>query len=521
MKNRIYIYLLLGCAPSLLQASALADGKSCKPQEHCKVVDTAIQCLDFARSDTSPLVKAKYAQCKAVVTAKLDWSQAEGEALVAWVQRNPDVAPDWLDFTRKFQAPAKVGGKLNIDKSAAPGKALKMPSTSPTGSPSAATGPLPKKLDPSKANALGNLFSGGATSGASPKKTEPKTDPTKAPDKPKKTFGSPPPKIKFQPPTSPPTGRPMPGPSSPPSQGSPTTSVEAGFSTDGYLYAHKDLLSALSSTAPDVRRRFALDHYDGHGKAEARAFQKLPESFTPEEYLAINEDLAKVAPADPKARFSFAIDHFVHHGSAEHRQYHKLPSGFTAEGYLTLHPDVAGHAPQDPSRRVEFAMWHYLHHGANEGRSHGEMSPPVTRATAGNSSTSSGMPSGFTTEGYLNKNPDVAQAAPSDPVQRQEFAMWHYLNHGKAEGRKYSNIPPAPTGKPSGKIPPAPTGKPPQGKPSGIIPPAPTGMPPQAGIPPQGTPNANRGALFGDINKGGFQLKKTVTNDKSAPKLGQ
>jgi hypothetical protein len=148
------------------------------------------------------------------------------------------------------------------------------------------------------------------------------------------------------------------------------------FSADGYLYAHKDLLAALSSTAPDVRRKFALDHYEGHGKGESRTFEQLPENFTPEEYLAINDDLAKVAPEDPKERFIFAINHFLHRASIEGRQYHKLPQGFTAEGYLTLHPDVATHAPQDRSRRVEFAMWHYLHHGVNEGRAHGSVPPP-------------------------------------------------------------------------------------------------------------------------------------------------
>ncbi|MFN7364681.1 MAG: WH2 domain-containing protein [Alphaproteobacteria bacterium] len=290
-----------------------------------------------------------------------------------------------------------------------------------------------------------------------------------------------------------------PSPPVQPNSAAPTPGIDPGFSADGYLYAHKDLLSALPSTAPDVRKKFALDHYGGHGKGEGRTFATLPANFSPEEYLAIHQDVAKAAPDNPKDRFVFAIGHFLHSGTGEGRHYHDLPPGFSAERYLSLHPDVAALAPADPSRRVEFAMWHYLHHGQNEGRTHdGSTSSSSGASSSGGASASPATPPGFDAETYLSLNPDLAAAAPAGAQERQAFAEWHYLNHGVNEGRKYSKIPPVPSFGP--RTPPT----------LPIKPPAPS------------TPSQpNRQGLFGDINKGGFQLKKVQTNDRSGPNLGK
>ena len=472
MKRKIYLYLLLGCTPSLLQASVLVDGKSCKPQEHCLVAQTAIQCMDFARADPSVVVKSKYAQCKSVVTGKDGWSQEDGALFVAWVARNPALADEWRDFTRKFQGSKKPVKQLNIDRSAEPGKALR-PSSAPPSGPS--TRP-PGKLDTSRQDALKGLF--GGSSGPSP---QPKPGPKPSP---KPGFGGGSPKATFK---------------------SPTAGIDAGFSADGYLYAHKDLLLALPSTAPDVRKKFALDHYEGHGKTESRTFATLPPNFSPEEYLAIHQDVAKAAPDDPKGRFVFAISHFLHSGTEEGRHYHDLPPGFSAERYLSLHPDVAALAPADPSRRVEFAMWHYLHHGKNEGRTHDGSVPSSSGASSSGGASSRGgvsaspaTPPGFDAETYLSLNPDLAAAAPAGAQERQAFAEWHYLNHGVNEGRKYSNIPPAPS----------------------FVPPTPPPLPVKPSAPSTSS-QPDRQGLFGDINKGGFQLKTAKTNDRSGPNLGK
>ena len=577
MSKKALLYIMLGCSPALVYA--------CKPQVDCKSAEDAIRCMNVALEPAAgPVAKAKYTQCKAVVNAKLDWSQSDAQKLIEWAQTLPDIAAEWSDFTRKFQAQIKVGGKLNIDKSAEPGKALKSPSTSPTGAPGGMPPPQQGKLDPSKGAALKNLWGGGS---ASPASSPPLKPPPSGATKPK-FGGAPPSKMTF--PSPPPIpggsqGGSMSPPPPPPQQHSPIPDVEAGFSTDGYLYAHEDLVAAMPSTDPTVRKKFASDHYASNGLGEKRAFEKLPPNFTPEEYLAINTDVAAHAPQDPKPRFIFAIKHYLNHGKGEGRAYHKLPVGFSAAGYLSLHPDVAAHAPQDPSRRLEFAMAHYFHNGQHEGRAHGAVSHlPSSPPSVGSGPSA---PPGFSAETYLRLHPDVASAAPGDRDERARFALKHYLENGRNEGRAYTSAPPPPPGGPHNvksttpppppsamvgaqalppgfvpskylelnpdvaavapaagverdqfavkhylengrnegrkysNAPPPPPPPPPPGKSleGGSVPPPPPGNPSQTGMPPQGKPNT--GALFGDINKGGFQLKKTVKNDRSAPKTGQ
>lgn len=560
MSKKALLYIMLGCSPSLVYA--------CKPQEDCKSADEAIKCMNAALEPTAGIVaKAKYAQCKAVVKAKLDWSLSDAQKLIEWAQTRPDIVAEWSDFTRKFQAPAKPGGKLNIDKSAEPGKALKPPSAVPAGSPGGASpSVLPGKLDPSKGNVLKGVFAGGNASPAPSPSPKPASSPGSKP----KFGGTPPPKMTFPSPPpipgGPPGGHMSPPP--PPQPHAPVSGIETGFSTDGYLYAHEDLVAAMPSTDPAVRKKFALDHYATNGLGEKRTFEKLPPNFTPEEYLAINNDVAAHAPQDPKARFIFAIKHYVNHGKGEGRAYHKLPSGFSATGYLGLHPDVAAHAPQDHSRRLEFAMTHYFHNGQHEGRAHGATSPlpsPPPSLGAGPSAPpgfsaetylrlhpdvaaaapgdrddrakfalkhylengrdesraytsapppppqpspaivgAQGLPPGFVPNKYLELNSDVATAAPPNGREREQFAISHYLTNGRAEGRKYSNIPPPPPGKPvNGGSAPPP-------------PPPPSGPAPKAQSP---APPPGKGALLDQIRAGGKPLKKTQTVDKSGPVL--
>lgn len=86
--------------------------------------------------------------------------------------------------------------------------------------------------------------------------------------------------------------------------------------------------------------------------------------------------------------------------------------------------------------------------------------------------------------------------------------------HLKSPQGKSPSIPPPPPamGTAPPPPPPPPTGTVPPPPPVGVPPPPPPGAPPAPPV------TKDRSALLGDIRKG-MSLKKTKTNDKSAPKL--
>jgi hypothetical protein len=483
VKNNKKALILSVCvaafAPQDLLSSSQVKGIGCilcngNPARYCGRNGAgleATQCLTNCSNSTSPVAKRTIANCLEEMSNVRNWFAGDKDDLERWHQGLGEAGRGKFD--------AEDLRKLDEIIAGLPGNTLQPPPevknppivAPPRPNPPVVIPPQPKppggssspKTPSPPAKPGGSNASSSSSGGGIPKAPGEKEQNTKGAS------------------------------SSGPSQG-----IEGGFSPDGYLFAHKDLLEALPTTAPDVRKKFALGHYERDGKREFRTFEKLPPEFTPEEYMAINVDLADVAPNDPKQRFDFAVGHFLRHGAAERRQYHLLPPGFTAENYLRLHPDVAALAPADPSRRVEFAMWHYIHHGQHEGRAHGAVpaSMPASDATSssqGAAATSKPdatesfspdgylyahkdllealpttapderrkfalnhyerdgkrefrtfekLPQDFSPEEYLAINDDLAKLAPSDPKGRFDFAVGHYVRHGPAEGRQYHLLPP-------------------------------------------------------------------------------
>ena len=95
---------------------------------------------------------------------------------------------------------------------------------------------------------------------------------------------------------------------------------------------------------------------------------------------------------------------------------------FSYEDYFESHPDVRNACHEtDPLRRELFALRHYIEHGRREGRP---------------------FPGGehydFSYEEYLARNPDVrAACGTTDPHGMRRFALQHYINDGRREGRVY------------------------------------------------------------------------------------
>ena len=82
-------------------------------------------------------------------------------------------------------------------------------------------------------------------------------------------------------------------------------------------------------------------------------------------------------------------------------------------GYSDLRP----FAQDNPEK---WAFYHYVMHGRHEMRLCGEEL----------------LPPGFNADAYLALNKDVSEAVPNGTNPR-EFAMVHYLQNGKNEGRRY------------------------------------------------------------------------------------
>jgi len=146
----------------------------------------------------------------------------------------------------------------------------------------------------------------------------------------------------------------------------------------------------------------------------------LPTPFHEEVYLACNHDLLPFVPqGSPQGRKSWLQRHYLLHGKKESRFYGSqfLPASFSATLYLAGYSDLRPFAQDNPEK---WAFYHYVMHGRHEMRLCGEEL----------------LPPGFNADAYLALNKDVSEAVPNGTNPR-EFAMVHYLQNGKNEGRRY------------------------------------------------------------------------------------
>ena len=113
-----------------------------------------------------------------------------------------------------------------------------------------------------------------------------------------------------------------------------------------------------------------------------------------------------------------------------------LPVGFDSRTYANLYPDlqaIYNSLPQDHAN--EWAASHYLSNGRNEGRN-------FQRALA----AVEGLPAGFDPKVYVTLNPDLQQYMDKHPEEvakdgsANQWAINHYLSHGKGENRQFQNV---------------------------------------------------------------------------------
>ncbi|MFN7364586.1 MAG: hypothetical protein ACK5TR_01405 [Alphaproteobacteria bacterium] len=95
--------------------------------------------------------------------------------------------------------------------------------------------------------------------------------------------------------------------------------------------------------------------------------------------------------------------------------------------YLALHPDIATAARQSGDGAEHFAQKHFYAHGVLESRLH------LTQEEIAQ------LPTRFNADRYLALNPDVAEAAKAQSRDANAFAIYHYLRHGKYEGRLFES----------------------------------------------------------------------------------
>lgn len=157
-------------------------------------------------------------------------------------------------------------------------------------------------------------------------------------------------------------------------------------------------------------------------------------------YLEYNSDLAELLSPEDAQR------HWIEYGKAEGRvsseqQFYqqlglnpdKLPTDFDWNAYLELNPDLQGHLQSKWS-----AIQHFLVHGATEGRLYSfnqlyyqpkSESEKQRDENLDDASTEKESDGKFDWRFYLDYNEDLRT------ISSYEEAYYHWLNHGKSEGR--------------------------------------------------------------------------------------
>ena len=176
--------------------------------------------------------------------------------------------------------------------------------------------------------------------------------------------------------------------------------------------------------------------------------------FNPKTYLSLNPDLQQYIDNHPDevtasgGTYAWAIKHYFGLGKNEGRSFQKpaapvvesLPAGFDPKTYISLNPDLQQYLDTHPEEIAaagsadQWAINHYLSHGRNEGRNFQKPAAPVA----------ADLPDGFDPKTYVSLNPDLQQhldAHPEDITAAGSANQWainHYINNGKAEGRKFN-----------------------------------------------------------------------------------
>jgi hypothetical protein len=193
-----------------------------------------------------------------------------------------------------------------------------------------------------------------------------------------------------------------------------------------YLALNPDVAEAVArGDFPNGRA-----HYEAVGLAEKRmAF------FDGETYLAANPDVAESIAANGGT----ALEHYVQFGRAEGRPLappapeapagataaEPLPEGFDAAVYLEMNPDVHEAAKQSGEPLDVYAVRHFQELGSKEGRAFAPAAGPA-------------LPEGFDAAIYLERNPDIHEAAKQSGEPLDVYAVRHFQELGIHEGRAYA-----------------------------------------------------------------------------------
>lgn len=201
-----------------------------------------------------------------------------------------------------------------------------------------------------------------------------------------------------------------------------------GFEAETYLVLNEDLRDITENLSQSDRTFFAITHYLSHGKKEKRSYgaNVLPKDFNANIYLYQYDDLRRhVKEMSWKEARAFSVWHYINRADTEKRTYKPITlfQSFCPELYLYAHFDLEAYVQgMDLQDACSFAYWHYSHYGHKEKRT----------------LFSQGLSYNFLPINYLTLNQDVARCTKGmTSLERAFFSIWHYLNHGKKEARKY------------------------------------------------------------------------------------
>jgi hypothetical protein len=203
------------------------------------------------------------------------------------------------------------------------------------------------------------------------------------------------------------------------------------FDPEIYKKLNKDLshLSDLDAT----------NHYLTNGISEKRNYKisedniikvKLPEDFDPVIYKKLNKDLRHFNDEE-------AANHYLTNGISEKRKYKKidfpdkekkdlLPEDFDPIIYKKLNKDLRGLSDEKASE-------HYLNKGINEKRKYKKNNKSdENREEDSKLDLKKKLPEDFDPVIYKSLNKDLQ-------VLSDISAMFHYINNGKNENRKYKS----------------------------------------------------------------------------------
>ena len=226
------------------------------------------------------------------------------------------------------------------------------------------------------------------------------------------------------------------------------------------------VLKAITENTPDYT--IALDEaasriHGGHGAAAASAAAppigsssssssssssfSAPSSSSMPSSSSSSSSSASVgsstsAPASEADQIAIAVQESLAEAErlriqrAQEAKADSLPAGFDPAVYVILNPDLQTYMDKEPAviraagGANQWAIKHYLSYGKNEGRQF-------------KISELSSLPAGFDPAVYVSLNPDLQKYIKDHPAiiaaagGPNQWAIKHYINSGKNEGRRY------------------------------------------------------------------------------------